>query len=334
MVDLYNIPHDDGKTYRLKKFVEYQHKVPAIHPITLMRYTEKRDLTKDDLVRMAYINSMTYCEISTIYVFEELNKDFYNKQIVSSFWEANKDKIIFNSARKWVRRKNMFCRLVNDFNAIFGREPYAKLLRICKYTPEQNYALIKKYLGNIKDCGRFAQDLFLEMLLKYSKAGIIDIKLTEPFELDWSKDANMTSGLLNIIYEDEMANEFDKTEKIDKQTQARLYDELLVIQDEIKKEYPEQDNSLQSFMTKICSFRNLFKNQRYGGYHHDRQLENINKYRENYPEKKELWDELLEDRKVLFDKKLLGELNGWSGIRKEMKKIWRTKGLTGVEGIE
>ena len=334
MVDLYHIPHDDGKEYRLKKFVEYQHKVPAIHPITLMKYISRRNLTKDDLVRMAYINSMTYCEISTIYVFEEINGKFYDKNYIKDFWESNKDKIIFNSARKWVRRKDIFCRLVNDFNAIFGRQPYEKIKRICKYTPEQNYTLIKKYLSHIKDCGRFAQDLVLEMLLKYSKAGLIGVGLKEPFELDWNKDANMTSGLLNIIYEDEKANEFDKTGKIDKQTEMKLYKELLVIQSEIKREYPEQDNSLQSFMTKICSFRNLFKNQRYGGYHHDRQLENIYKYKENYPEKKALWDELLHDRAELFDKKLLGELNGWNGIRKEMKKIWRTKGLTGVEGIE
>ena len=334
MSDCYNIPNDNGIDYRLKKFVEYQHKVPAIHPITIMAYIKKRQLTKDDLVRIAYINSITYCEVSTLYIFEELNQYFYDKKVVQEFWKQNKGKIIFNSARKWVMHKDMFCRLIFDFNAIFGQEPYKRLQRICKYTDTQNYDLLKRYLSQIKDCGRFAQDLFMEMLLFYYKAGLIDINLCEPFELDWNKDANMTSGLLNIIYEDEKADEFDKTGKIDYETAQELYKALLKIQAEIKKKYPEQDNSLQSFMTKICSFRNLFKASRYGGYHHDRQLENIRKYQQSHPEKLDLWQEILADRKSLFSEKLLGEIGGWNGIQKQKKRLWIDKGLTGVEEYE
>ena len=333
MSDLYNIPNDDGKYFRLNKFVEYQHKVPAIHPITIMKYFEETSLSKDDLVRIAYLQSITYCEITTIFLYEILKNNFYNKQFIQDFWNKNKSKLIFNSARKWVYNKDMFCRLINDFNSIFGLNPYEKIKRICKYDKFKNYSIIKKYLSYIKDCGRFAQDLFLEMMLKFYKNKLIDIELEEPLVLDWNKDANMTSGLFNIMYEDELANEFDKKNKVNKQQEIMLYNCLLGVQDKIKNTYPEQDFSLQSFMTKICSFRNLFKNQRYGGYHHDRQLENILKYKEVYPDYNFIWDKILSDRAILFDHKLLGELNNWKGIRKEMKKIWINKGLTGVEDI-
>lgn len=334
MIDLYNIPNDDDKNYRMDKFVEYQHKVPAIHPITLMKYIKDKELSKNDLIRLAYIQSITYCEITTILVFEDLNEHFYDKDYIQKYWEANKDKLIFNSARKWVRRKDMFCRLINDFNSIFGVNPYEKLITMCKYGEEKNYKIIKIFLSQIKDCGRFAQDLFLEMMLMYYKHGLIEIRLKEPFVLDWKKDANMTSGLLNIIYEDEKANEFDKNGTIDKQTQKQLYCALIKIQNKIKEKYPKQDNSLQSFMTKICSFRNLFKATRYGGYHHDRQLENIIKYKQTYPEKEPILNKLLNDRLLLFDHKLLGELNGWNGVRKDMKKLWLKTGKTGVEEID
>lgn len=40
-MDLYNIPNDDGKRYRLKKFVEYQHEVPSIHYRVLGEYIKK-----------------------------------------------------------------------------------------------------------------------------------------------------------------------------------------------------------------------------------------------------------------------------------------------------
>ena len=36
-------------------------------------------------------------------------------------------------------------------------------------------------------------------------------------------------------------------------------------------------------------------------------------------------------RKFMFDKRFLGEYHTWNGIRKERKKLWIQKGLTGVE---
>ena len=85
------------------------------------------------------------------------------------------------------------------------------------------------------------------------------------------------------------------------------------------------------FIGKICSFRNLFKNARYGGFHHDRQLQVIKEYEKVLPEYEYLWKECYDLRKTMFDKRFLGELNGWNGIRKERKKLWLTTGLTGAE---
>ena len=84
-------------------------------------------------------------------------------------------------------------------------------------------------------------------------------------------------------------------------------------------------------MGKICSFRNLFKASRYGGFHHDRELGVLREYEKTLPQYEDLWDRVFRLRRAMFDERFLGELHNWNGIRKERKKLWLEKGLTGVE---
>ena len=111
----------------------------------------------------------------------------------------------------------------------------------------------------------------------------------------------------------------------------QLTKKLKVIQAEIGKTYPEQNNEICMFIGKICSFRNLFKNARYGGFHHDRELEVLKQYEKDFPSYNSLWKQCYKIRLDIFPHHLLGELNGWEGIRKERKKLWLTTGKTGVE---
>ena len=153
----------------------------------------------------------------------------------------------------------------------------------------------------------------------------------EPLTLDWKNCANLTSGIFNIFYEDERANEFDKTGQITRADKVELTGDLRIIQKAIGETYPEQDNDITMFIGKICSFRNLFKAARYGGFHHDRELGVIRQYEADFPEYCSLWQKCYDLRKEIFPNHLLGELHGWAGIRKERKKLWLEKGLTGVE---
>jgi exoribonuclease II len=135
------------------------------------------------------------------------------------------------------------------------------------------------------------------------------------------------------MYKDNLADKFDKglmtsleINKISKE----LNNKVLEVKQEIYKTYNKEIET-SMFVTKLCSFRNLFKNNRYGGYHHDRQLEYLIRYNNSFPEKKELWKKILNYRKINFKKTLLGELNGWRGVRKNRKKLWTQTGYTGVE---
>ena len=324
MSDIYHIPGDDGKGYRLKKFVEYQHEVPSIHYRFLGEYIKRHSLSKDETLDMCWLMSITYNELTCMLLFEMLKSMAPGK-----IWEKYKECLSFGSARKYAKNNDQFVELIEYWRMETNNAPYEWL--ICQILPseEQTCVNIQRTVQNIPNVGRFASDLFIEMLV-YMK-GYLGIKIKEPATIDWKNCANLTSGIFNIFYEDERADNFDKTKKVTANEVKYLTNKLRIIQEAISKTYPEQDSEISMFIGKICSFRNLFKNARYGGFHHDRQLGVLKDYERLFPEYNYLWKECYQIRKDIFPERFLGELHGWDGIRKERKKLWLTTGKTGVE---
>lgn len=324
MSDLYHIPHDNGTDYRLKKFVEYQHEVPSIHYRFLGDYIVKYNISRAEAINMCWYMSITYNEITCLVL-----SKLFSVMSEETIWENYKTVLDFGSARKYAKNNDMFVQLMRDWKILTKGNPEKWLRDLNSQTGEKTYRNIQRELEKVKNCGRFASDLFLETI-SYLK-DYVGINIKEPFTLDWKNCANLTSGIFNIFYEDEKANEFDKTGKITELDKLYLSKKLKIIQAAIKQTYPEQNVEISMFIGKICSFRNLFKAARYGGFHHDRQLGVLKKYEKDLPEFKKLWDECYELRREIFPNRFLGELHGWDGIRKERKKLWLTTGNTGVE---
>ena len=234
MSDIYHIPNDDGKYYRLNKFVEYQHEVPSIHYRFLGEYIKNHKFDKDTTINFCFLMCVTYNELTCI-LLHEMFKEMTEEEI----WDKYKTFLSFGSARKYAKNNDQFIDLIKD--------------------------------------------------------------------------------------------EFDKTKKVTPLEIKYLSTKLSVIQKSIQETYPEQDSEISMFIGKICSFRNLFKNARYGGFHHDRQLGVLKQYEVDFPQYSYLWEECYKLRQDIFPSRFLGELHGWDGIRKERKKIWLTTGKTGVE---
>ena len=337
-MDLYNIPGDTGKSWRLNKFVEYQHEVPSIHYRVLGEYIKKHNLNPDDAVMMCWYMSCTYNEVTCILLNRVFNWRKLTPESLKSycrkFWGGWKTSLDFGSSRKYAKNMDWFPELMIEFIKVTHKKPYKWLTGIIRaqlhITPESSYKAICDRLEEFDFVGRFARDLFMESIM-YLK-DYLNLDLVEPSKLDWNRCANLTSGVLNIAYKDEEANLFDKLGKLPKGiTEDQLTRYLARIQTHIHEVYPEQADDINLFVGKICSFRNLFKASRYGGFHHDRELGVLKAYEKLFPEYQDLWDDVYALRKVMFPERFLGELHGWSGIRPERKKLWLRKGMTGVE---
>jgi len=329
------IPNDNGVDYRLLKFVEYQHAVPPVHRELLIEYSNRKKLDENDKVLLSWLMANTYHEITSILFFEEIEYGRgYNKRF-EEFWNKNNERITFGTAKKYNKMNNRILDTIEFFYSNYGLKPFKSLISFLKNSNSsiERYELIKEINKNCKNFGRFSEDLFLEILQIFDNPDTFDINIKASDVFDWEHCANLTSAVFNIMYLDELADRFDSKDLSKTELgiwEPKLKEKVLEIQSVINKTYnTELDTSL--FITKLCSFRNLFKNNRYGGYHHDRQLEYLIKYEQTWPEKKELWAEIYDIRKQVYGEQLLGELGGWNGIRKERKKLWTTKGLTGVE---
>lgn len=324
-MDLYHIPNDDGCYYRLYKFVEYQHEVPSIHYRFIGEWIKKYRYTKDRAVDMCWLMSVTYNEITCIVLDRLIEQGLSAERI----WAEYKDKLDFGSARKYAKNCDWFIPLMHEWKNLTQGKPLKWLLSQQKETDRETYIELQKTLRRMKYVGRFAADLFIESVT-YLK-DYFGLKIKEPPEINWEDGSNLTSGLYNIFYEDEKAQRYEKTRTVSEKEKAMLSGYLKKVQTEIGLIYPEQDNEITMFIGKICSFRNLFKAARYGGFHHDRELGVLRWYEEQIPEMNLVFKECYGLRSDIFPERFLGEIGGWEGIRKERKKLWLREGLTGVE---
>ena len=331
-MDIYNIPGDTGGDWRLNKFVEYQHEVPSIHYRVMGEYIKKYVPDRDDAVMMCWYMSATYNEITCMLLQELFDwKSLAPKTVgeyCKRFWAETKPVLDFGSSRKYAKNMDWFPVLMEAFVRTTRRKPYKWLKGLIQGDPVEDYKTVYKAVSSLPYTGRFAADLFMESVLYLGD--YLEIDLFEPSLLDWKKCSNLTSGLLNIFYFDEEANQYDKTGKLPV-SEPFLTERLEIVQKQIEQVYPEQENDINLFVGKICSFRNLFKSARYGGFHHDRELGVLREYERVLPDFQYLWERAFALRRNMFDERFLGELHDWNGIRTERKKLWLREGLTGVE---
>lgn len=329
---MYNIPGDTGGDWRLNKFVEYQHEVPSIHYRVLGEYIKRYVPDRDDAVMMCWYMSATYNEVTCVLLQELFDWKSLTPRTVEEycnrFWSESKPVLNFGSSRRYAKSMDWFPSLMEDFIRTTHKKPYDWLEAHTLCDPMESYNMIYRAVSSIRYTGRFATDLFMESIMYLQD--YFGIQLIEPSQLDWKNCSNLTSGLLNMFYFDEEANSYDKTRVLPVST-AFLTKKLQIVQKRIEIIYPEQDVDINLFVGKICSFRNLFKSARYGGFHHDRELGVLREYERIFPELQHLWNRIFNLRKSMFDERFLGELHDWNGIRTERKKLWLREGLTGVE---
>lgn len=328
------IPNDKGGDWRIDKFVEYQNAVPPVQYEIFKSYAKNHSLSKDNMVYLSWLMANTYQELTSLLTLEEnpLSKNFSERAGI--WFTKNDERLIFGSAKKHMRYKERIHFVLNWFEDNFGQNPYDSFMELAstEREPEKRYQKVYTKIRDCKNVGRYAADYFLEHCHLFQELGL-DTNIKSEDTILWDEGSNLTSGLLNMLYLDEIADKFDQG-KLSKKELEELKPELnkvlKTIQAKIKENY-NKDVPVEHFVTKVCSYRNLYKNSRYGGYHHDRQLAYLKQYEESWKEKENLWKEVYQIRKEVFPNWLLGEENNWDNIRKERKRLWTTYGLTGVE---
>ena len=333
-MDLLHIPGDTGGGWRLKKFGEFAFNVRVVDHLMLEEYYLRHNLDTANTIRLFWLLSATYSEITAIIIYNDITSsigwDKLSPSYIEQYWAANKPQLAFGSARRYAKSMDWFPHLMVDFLEFTQSRPAEWLQSHLQDDPEQSYDSIYNFLVKRKFMGRFSAELFLQNFTYFYMDKIWNINIREPMKFDWTQYANETSGLLNIFYQDEEANEFDRHHRLSPQLIAFLDKANGAVRQYLLQTYGEYDATPLIYMPRICTFRNFCKQRRYAGFHHDRQLGFLLSYqkaRGNSP----LIQELFDIRKSIFPHRFLGELNGWTGIRPERKKLFIATGMTGAE---
>lgn len=335
-MDLLQIPGDTGGGWRLKKFGEFAHYVRAVDPLTLEEYHKRHRLNLDDTIRLFWLLSSTYSEITAIIVYNDIlatvGWDNLTPQWIEQYWKDNKSQLKFGSSRRYAKSLDWFPQLLIDFNQFVQNCPSRWLNSHMEANPEQSYNNLYQFLVKRKFMGRFSTELFLLNFTYFYMDRLWDINIHESTNFNWRQYSNETSGLLNLFYQDELANDFDRNHQLSSSTIQFLDEANKAVRQYLFQTYGEYDAAPLIYMPRICTFRNFCKQQRYAGFHHDRQLEFLLSYQRSRGNT-DLIQELFDIRKSIFPHQLLGELHNWRGIRSERKKLFVTTGLTGAEAL-
>lgn len=301
---------------RMNEYIDYHINGDAdCNTIVLRKWADKNKLDLQSRFDLSYFFSLTYCIPSSIFILlekEKLLKD------IDKWVAENKNKIIFQSDRKYVKMLNNFENCLK-----FYKDNLNNVEEFLKGITNNNTILLENALKRVQKWfffGRFASYLFLETFMALTNYSF------ENTTLDWKNGDTATSGIMNLFGYDKSANYFDKYNKIPENLDYNKLNEMLSIT--IKKiENLGGNANITNIETSLCAYRKFFKGSRYNGYYLDRQLEEINQTNKLSSKYNKINKELLNIRKQSFNKKYLGELNNWDGIRKDAKKLYKEQGI-------
>jgi hypothetical protein len=282
---------------------------------------------------LSFLYGATYSVPSSYFFFNEFpDPENVNMGRVNRWWEKNKKRVDFQSDRKKFQNfggKQSFPTCVDSFLRLTNKNPekaYSKFLEIQDL--EKRYEAVYNFSDNIVTFGRFTLFNFLEALNE-----ITNLK-TAPNVLNLREAESSRNGLCYACDKPEFVTLHHSPPK-EPINFDFLQQNLVKMKEELQKECPELNVNFWNLETVLCAFKKLFWNDRYFGYYIDRQQEEISFMEKSVPEGVD-WSLLWDFRKEYFDNKLLGELNGWKGIRKERMSIFNNtkKFFTKNENID
>ena len=310
-MDLYHIPGDKGENWRQKKFLEYAIGAPTVCHPTILTYAKENKWGKDEIVTAAFLHCLFYEELTAIYGVDKFSTDLNS---ACRFWKSHTPHT--NPDKRRVITMNLYPEAIQSWLSITEGKPHEW---VSQFSTRKD---LRKGILRVKNIGGFSADLFENCI--YAAGYPLDTRYPE-----WKTTPQLAIGMCHVLYMDNRANKFRSGKSITSKDESHLYTHFKELCKAMEEEYP--GNPPDRWYTKLCSWANLFRGTRYGGYHHDRQLENLHWYEIHFPDGKVIWKRVYKIRRHLWKHQMLGEINGWSGIRPERKKLWLKEGLTGVE---
>nr|DAQ16570.1 MAG TPA: hypothetical protein [Caudoviricetes sp.] len=317
---MYNIPNDDYKSFRIDMFVRFYSKRKNQNDRdedNLLHFCQGND--NESKIWASFLYSTCYSVTTSallLRIFPSIKDATIDK--LTEFWNTYKDRLIFQSDRRWVKQNDKFVSIVSSYkNKIGNCSQYEVIMSLIN----QSQTALYNWFTSIYYCGRFSALLFMESVYNF-----LGLDLTPEAYLDWNSCKTCAQSIFVISYRDDLAYEIRKQGRNLTKSEIKELEYLLqqiIIYTENKLGYKTNFARIVGY---LCSYFKLYKQIRYLEYYTDRRLQELNTYKKVLPEFDYIWNQLFEIRYKNVPHEILGELNGWKGIRKEKYKEFVTYG--------
>lgn len=297
---------------------------------SLLRYIcERYELNTEQRYWLAYIYSTCYCGATTFYIYNEFpdweNVDFDR---ADRWWAANRDKVLFQTDRRWVRSRNQWVDMLRSYaNAVrpCTQEMWMRMHEV-PLDPYTTYRQVSRDAANWFQMGRFGLWLYTEAV------HVVTGFPMEPPLMDLADAESCRNGLAMAIGRPDL-NNHDDDHRLTRSQMVLLQEALGQAVRSLKRLDPS--NNLWNIETTLCAYKKYHIGKRWPGYYIDRQHNEIAYLQARVTDGVDwdvLWDyrrETFHDTYLMESKAPKGSLNGH-----EIKVIDETvhpEGLTKCE---
>lgn len=239
---------------------------------------DRFELNIEQRLWLCFLFATNYSVPTTYFIYNEF-PDYQTVDVgrLQQWWDANREKLIFQTDRAWVRSRNQFVDVFKSYRDCIRKWSNGSNLQYEAITnmlsngntPEESYQNLLTRFG-VFQFGRFAMFLYSELL--HNVANIpIKVKLNIN-EAESSRNGLVFALGLDTLYSGRSGKTLPKNDL------KLLNNGLMHIANKIA-EMPikQQHKSLWSIETTLCAFKKHILGKRYVGYYIERMRNEINK---------------------------------------------------------
>lgn len=300
---------------RIEEYIRYHvesSKALDIDPqVEAIKYLcDRFELNKEQRYWLCFLFSTNYCVPTTYFMYNEF-PDFATVDTgrLQRWWEANRDKLIFQTDKRWIRSRNQFVDVFasyKNFVSMYG-ETQEQAIKTALGGSNNPYKRYYSLLDNFKvaQFGRFAMFLYSELL-----KNICNDNVGVQFNIEEAESSR--NGLVFALGLEETAFTGHTGRTLPKSTICYLNEGLGYIARRIAQaDINPRHKTLWSIETTLCAYKkHKLNGARYVGYYIERMRKEIEKM-EAMTDKAHgggiSWRPLWEFRKETYNPKYLTE---------------------------
>lgn len=275
--------------------------------------SERFELNIEQRYWLAFLYGATYCGATAYYMYNEF-PDYERISLarIKTWWNSNRQSLIFQSDRRWVRSRNQFADMVESYRNIVGRSQYKFFCSLVGNGWTHTYDNVYAGCGKMYQMGRFGLFIYTEAL-----QAIAGLQL-EPRGLDLKNAESSRNGLCYAISKTEWITGKETGRKTLSRNELAALDKAFAwVEAKVKAKDLSGRSNVWNIETSLCAFKKYKRtmlypdtakqHQRYIGYYLDRQHDEISAMQANVPFGV-CWDVLWQYRKECLRKNMLKEL--------------------------